>query len=173
MKGWVKALLATLALAVLIHAAVILTLPYVVMGVAMGMDTVGGAAPVNEEFHAPRVDASLRDSPKPSPDLLYTICNFDVSERPLRVTAELPEFYWSFSLYARNADNVFVVNDREVEGSNYEAYVVGPSTQERPPDGANVISSPSDRGLALFRTLIPGEDYFQEAKEVQRQSGCD
>ena len=41
----------------------------------------------NRALHAPRADANARTVVRPSPDLLYTVYVFDVSERPLRITA--------------------------------------------------------------------------------------
>ena len=63
-------------------------------------------------------DENARAIVRPSPDLLYAGCAFDLADGPLRIQATVPrDTYWSLSMFAANTDNFFVVNDRAAKSA--------------------------------------------------------
>jgi len=121
-------------------------------------------------------DAAQRRIVMPSPDLLYAVCRFDLSQAPLRIRADpkLPG-YWSVALYGANSDNFFVVNDRQLAGRPLDLVVTsaGPVPAVLPP-GARRVVAPSARGLVLMRVLVA--DYAAEQATVEparRTLRCD
>ncbi len=184
MKRWLKLGLATLALAAGVHFAVVWAVPrlilrQVISGVSRGVG-------INAALHASKPTAASRDVVLPSPDLLYTICAFDVSARPVKLTATVPDdTYWSLSLYADNTDNFFVVNDRKMAGKSFtvnlveaadsvqtsaEIIAVPPNTDAS--QAAFLVRSPSKRGIALFRILVDREERLGALRDVQKQAAC-
>lgn len=121
---------------------------------------------VNIALPAPRADATARTVVRPSPDLLYTACAFDLSEGPLLITARVPDSYLSISGFAANSSNFFAVNDRDAirdaDGQRQLEVVLSRSADVRVPDGARLVIAPDDRGLVLFRTLIVDEAALPE-----------
>ena len=113
---------------------------------------------INVALPAPRADASARTVVRPSPDLLYTACAFDLSTGPLLISAPLPDAYLSISGFASDSSNFFAVNDRDAitaaDGSRHLAVVLSRSADVRVPEGARLVIAPGDRGLVLFRMLI-------------------
>jgi uncharacterized membrane protein len=184
MKRWLKPGLTTLALATGMHFAVIWAAPRLILRqVIAGVSRRVG---INAALHARRPTAASRDVVLPSPDLLYTICAFDLSTRPIKLTAAVPEnTYWSLSLYADNTDNFFVVNDRKVAGKTVTVDLVGPNSVQASAEpismvattadtsrAAFLVRSPSKRGIALFRILVDREERLGALQEVQKQAAC-
>jgi uncharacterized membrane protein len=104
--------------------------------------------------------------------LLYSVCAYDVSKAPLRISASVPDTYWSLSFFASNTDNFFVINDREVQANPADILLVGPAMSYKNPGNAQVVTSPSSRGVALIRILITDENSIEELTEIQRQASC-
>ena len=88
----------------------------------------------NQTYFPAPVTASSRDIVLPSPDLLYSVCVFDVSQGPVRVTAN-PQLksYWSVALYAANSDNFFVINDRKAGDKPVDLWLVSEGANRRWP----------------------------------------
>lgn len=132
----------------------------------------------NRALPAPRADASARTVVRPSPDLLYTACAFDVGERPLRITAPVPDSYVSIAGFAADTSNFFAVNDAAIapgpDGTRaFDLVLARPGAANLPP-GARVVIAPSDRGLVLFRSLIPRDaDLPRLQREFQAQQRCE
>lgn len=130
----------------------------------------------NVALPTPRADAQARTVVRPSPDLLYTACVFDVSEHPLRVTAPVQDSYVSVSGFAADTSNFFAVNDSALspgpDGKKHFDLVIARSTDAAVPPGAKLITSPSDRGLILFRSLIRRDSDLPLLREFQSRQEC-
>jgi uncharacterized membrane protein len=171
MKKWLLMILATLALAAVFHVLTVMAFPKAIM-VALDWKSKDMGRSSNVLYHQPRVTADSRVVVRPSPDLLYSVCAYDVSEAPLRISASVPDSYWSLSFFASNTDNFFVINDREVKANPVEILLVGPGMSYKSPGNAQVVTSPSTRGVALIRILITDEDRIEELTKIQRQASC-
>lgn len=165
---WVAAALLGAAL---VHVLTIRLLPWAIMRVTMGtMAREGGP---NHAVHPPRVDATARAVVRPSPDLLYSACAFDVSDGPVRVTADVPrDTYWSISMFADNTDNFFVVSDRQTPGEHVELVLAQPGASVTLPPGAIRVDAPTPRGVILERTLVIDEARLRELDAVRRRFTC-
>lgn len=132
----------------------------------------------NIALPAARADASARTVVRPSPDLLYTACVFDLSAGPLHLRTPVPPSYLSISGFASDTSNFFAVNDRDAtvdaDGHRYlDLLLVADASVAAPPD-TRVIVSPSQRGLVLFRTLIPDEALLSQWQaNFQQQQRCE
>jgi uncharacterized membrane protein len=171
MKRWLYRILATLALAALFHVLTVMAFPRAVM-VALAWKAKDRNLSTNVFYHQPRVMAESRTVIRPSPDLLYSACAYDVSKAPLRFSAAVPDTYWSLSFFASNTDNFFVINDREVKGNSADILLVGPGRPYMNPGNAQVVFSPSSRGVAIIRILITHENKLDELTTIQKQASC-
>jgi uncharacterized membrane protein len=122
----------------------------------------------------PATDHTQRRVVMPSPDLLYAACALDLSERPMRIRADLrTPHYSSIALYAANSDNFFVVNDLQArsrlvddaqgrpadgdDGPRVDLVLLGPKPYAQAPampPGARTVTAPSAKGLLLMRVLV-------------------
>jgi uncharacterized membrane protein len=168
---WSRILLLGLAGVVVVHLATVRLLPRVVMGIATaGMARVSG---FNAAVFPPRADSAARTIVRPSPDLLYAGCAFDVRQHPLRIRAEVPrDTYWSLSMFAANTDNFFVVNDRQATSGVIDVVLARAGSEVALPDGAQLVEAPSWRGIVLTRTLVTSEERLPEIDQARRRFSC-
>ena len=121
---------------------------------------------------SPLPDDKARSIVLPSPDLAYVICIYDLSKGPLTVSFNPPDLpYWSVAAYADNTDNFAVVNDRNA-GEMRSLVLVSPSQPTPlPVPDRRTVQAPSDRGVVLFRGLMPNRDTAL-LKQVQSSVTC-
>ncbi len=133
---------------------------------------------INIALPALRAEATARTVVRPSPDLLYTACVFDLSNGPLRITAPVPDSYLSVSGFAADTSNFFAINDSAAttaaDGARTLDLLLNYGTPNAVPDGARLVQVSSERGLILFRMLIPNEaDLPHLTTEFQARQHCD
>jgi uncharacterized membrane protein len=172
-----RKVVAFVVIAALTNVAAVAALPRVINVVVMHQiaKQAGGE---NRALVAPRPDADARGVVRPSPDMLYTACVFDVSERPLRITAPVPDSYVSISGFAADTTNFFALNDAHFPaGANGERILDVILAREPLPAshaGARVVIAPSSRGLVLFRSLITSETGLPRLRdEFQAHQKCE
>ena len=69
-------------------------IPYGVMQIFKSR--MASQANVNTIFHSERATDTARTVVRPSPDLLYSVCWYDLSKGPVRVVSGAPrDTYWS------------------------------------------------------------------------------
>jgi uncharacterized membrane protein len=171
MSGWWRWILATLLVAAAVHVLSVWAVPRVIMWRAMSnIAKVGG---INAMGHGRRPTAASRGVVRPSPDLLYSTCVFDLGAAAgaLRVhAAGMPRTYWSVSLFDAATDNFFVENDRKAgDGVDFVIAAPGKFVDTKLP----VVTAPGPRGLVLFRTLINDETRVAEIDRARRQAQCE
>ena len=118
-------------------------------------------------------DATSRQVVRPSPDLLYAICFYDLSEGPITVPAPVPARYWSLQFYQMNTDNFAgITNQREQAyriGSTAEVMLVSDG-QNAPEFAGEVFTSPTTRGVMLLRASAIGDSL--ESRQAMAASSC-
>ena len=146
------------AAVVAIHLATIWAAPRLIMQVVMNGPHAKTLNMHNQAAFSEPITAASRAVVMPSPDMLYSMCVFDLSKGPVQITAN-PQLksYWSIALYAANSDNFFVINDRQAGDAPVDLTIVpsGPVSWAVPPGskGSKLITSPSTQGFLLMRVL--------------------
>ena len=176
MKILLRRLALFLALAALSNLLTVAALPRLINAYVM-YRIAGLAGGSNLALHAPRANANARTVVRPSPDLLYTACVFDVSEHPLRISAPVQNSYVSVSMFAADTSNFFAVNDAAVkpgvDGRKYFDLILTKDGTGDVPSGVQVITAPSTKGLILFRSLIADEAELDRLqKDFQARQQC-
>jgi len=173
--NWRAALLWFLLLVPVFNTLTVLLLPQAVN--ALVMHRISSGRGINTALPAPRADASARTVVRPSPDLLYTACVFDLREGPLHITAPVPSGYLSVSGFAADTSNFFALNDRQLlpdalGQKHIDLVLVADAATPLPATvsaATQRIVVPSRRGLVLFRLLI-SDDATLPALQQQFQS---
>ena len=93
-----------------------------------------------------RPDENSRGVVRPSPDLLYSACPFDLSKGPLKITAHVPHStYWSVSGFDAATNNFFVRDDQQIAGDSIEIIALRPGMALPPLDNAPAVIHKDER----------------------------
>jgi len=155
---------------------------------AKAMDRVETAAAINTVWHGAPTDETTRSVVRPSPDILYSVCAFDLGEGNVVLNVPWPEdgSYASVSFYDANTNNFAVINDRDdkaerdgIEGTtSIVLFHLAGSALSIPPvsvrDGRDEqIASPTQTGLALYRRVVMGGTSVEDADTGRRGFSCE
>lgn len=162
----------TLVLAAIVHWGTVAYAPTLIMSRVM---SAIGAKGTNQITHNDRATAAARRIVKPSPDLLYSLCVFDVSRHPLKITTAAPtDTYWSVAFYAANTDNFFALNDTQAQGLPATIVLMGQGQTVPPqPEGTRIVTASTSRGIVLFRTLVNDDAREAELDQQRRAAKCE
>lgn len=161
----------TLGLIALIvgYQAVVVSTPFMLMNAAM--KKIGGRTPVNQFAFAPPPSAANQPIVRPSPDLVYASCTFNVSKGPVFVRAEpVPGHYWSLSVFDGRTDVAAVMSDRDTHGGPAQLVIHRRGTTA--PAGWRSVPVDYPRGIALIRVLMSSPDDFANVDAIRRRSTC-
>ena len=171
---WMKIVLATLLLTSVLHVVIALVIPHAIT--AIFMSRVAQQAGTNRVITPPPPTDKSRQVVKPSPDLLYATCIYDVSAGPVRVSIAPPASYWSVSLFGRNTDNFFTINAADIKVGRAEL-ILGSAkdataAKQRFP-AATFVQTPQTTGVLLARILVLDQTNMNAALDAQKSVRCD
>jgi uncharacterized membrane protein len=170
MRRWLLPMLFGLVVAALSWQATLVAAPRVIMRIAVKRIAEAGGG-FNVMNHAPLPGPGRRTVVRPSPDLAYSACPFDLSKGPLLIHVEpVPAPYWSLSVFDQRTDVAFVRNSRDSRGGPIRVMLARPD--QKVPEGEEVIRLPGDRGIALVRILVEDRRRFAGIAYARRRSAC-
>lgn len=170
MKRPVKLALLFAAAAAIGHVGLVMATPHALMRVVMNRASHDGAL-INQFQFGPRTTKDSRGVVRPSPDLAYSTCVYDLSAGPVLLeAAPTPgQGYVSLSVFAANTDNVAVFDMAQFpQGIRFVLARDG----QKVPEGEKVVISPSDRGIVLDRRLAANAELFAAADQARRADKC-
>lgn len=170
MKAWIGAAGVFLAAAAGAHLGVMAGAPRVIMDRAMDGLAPDGAS--NRMVLAPRATAANRVIVRPSPDLAYSVCVFDVAEGPVHLRAAPWDDYMSLALYDADSNNFWRANDSAMGPTGIEVVMVAKGAP-KPETHLPIVVSPTTRGVVLVRRLAPNTDRFAAADAVRQLDLCE
>lgn len=134
-------------------------------------DKMAGRGGWNRFLHAAPTRAEYQPVVRPSPDLLYSSCAFDVSNGPVEiVAAPIPDHYSSISVFDAHTNVVFVRNDEQMAGQPMRILLA--LNGQNVPAGAEVVRLSAPRGIALQRILLADPAEAQRIDPLRRQAQC-
>ncbi len=168
MRYWLGPLALGLVVAAATAWAAIGAIPYGLMQVAMDRLGQGG---INRMSYGNLATPARQPVVRPSPDLAYSSCPYDLSAGPLAIeVAPVPGRYTSLSIFDAATDVIFVRNDVEAGGRPFRIIVARDG--QAVPAGAEVVRTSHDRGIALIRLLLKDPAEIGGLDAVRRQSSC-
>ena len=156
--------------AILGHVGLVVAVPHALMSIAMSRIS-GGDGGTNQFKFGPRTTKDSRGVVRPSPDLAYASCIYDLSKGPLLVTASPSpnQGYASLSVFAANTDNIAALDTSQYpQGIRFVLARKGQPV----PGGIPVVESPSDKGIILDRRLAPSAELFAQVDQARRADSC-
>lgn len=171
-RNWLLPILTGLVVAVVAWQGTLIATPYVLMSAAM--KRIGGAegdGRANVFAFGQMATADRQPIVRPSPDLLYSSCVFDLSEGPVTVEVEpIPDHYWSVSIFDARTDVAAVRSDRDTGGKPAKLALVRKRTEA--PAGYDPVVLNHDRGIALIRILLADRAELPVIDALRRKSTC-
>jgi len=150
------------------HTTMVAT-PDVLMGLAVQrISAVGG---INQFTHAPLATAASRTIVRPSPDIAYSSCPFDLTQGPLLIDAvPVPAPYWSLSIFDSHTNVALVRNGQKADYRPFKLAVVAPGQTTLA--GYEAVHVDGTRGIALVRILIDLPARFPAIDQERRATTC-
>ena len=127
---------------------------------------------INSAFSRDIPNSNSREVIRPSADLLYSGCGFDVTYKPLIITSSLPDSYWSISFFSSNTDNFSTINESIQKGQDVKIYLFGPESEPAMVEDGIIVVSPSNTGLMLFRQFIGNSANLDNLYRNQESLAC-
>ncbi len=168
-RNWLLPLVAGLIAAAIAWQVTLFATPYVLM--AKAMEKVGGRAPVNSFAFGEPSTADNQPIVRPSPDLSYSSCAFDLSKGPLLVdVAPVPGHYWSVSIFDARTDVAAVRSDRDTGGKAVKLALKRFS--QRVPRDYEPVQLAYNKGLVLVRILVSDKTAYPQIDAIRRTARC-
>ena len=169
MRRWALPLLLGLILAVAGYTVMMMQFPRILMSFAT--QRVSKGAGYNAMFATPMATDKARAIVRPSPDLAYSSCPFDVSSGPVLVDVEpVPAPYWSLSVFDGRTDVAFVRNNIEANGQPIRIAIA--LAGQPVPDGMQAVRVKDATGIALIRILVQDRTQFPAIDAARKKSSC-
>jgi len=154
-RRWGPPLLLGLVLAGAAYHVTLVQTPRLLMRFAT--HRVAGAAGYNALYQAPLATADSRAIVRPSPDLAYSSCPFDLSRGPVLIdVAPVPAPYWSLSVFDPRTDVAFVRNNIQAGGKPIRVALIGDSGGPAPTGYEPVLvrATPASRWCVRWSTTV-------------------
>ena len=169
MRRWFLPLLVGLVLAFLGYNVAMAQFPRVLMGLAM--HRVAKGTGYNIMAAVPLATDKARTIVRPSPDLAYSTCPFDLSDGPVLVeVAPVPAPYWSLSVFDEQTDAVYVRNN--IEAGNQPIRIAIAQEGQPVPDSMTAVRVKGSTGIALIRILVQDRTQFAAIDAARKKSSC-
>jgi uncharacterized membrane protein len=159
----ILALLVGLVGAGLLHLVIILSLPSFSERDAYSR-VLGEGPPLRFHSLSARVDAAGLQKTDPFLDL--AVCAFDLSENPVRLTAEGSLPFWSLATFDSASNEIFSINDRTTVGGGLDVLLATPlqatalrKAQPSPLAQSIIVETRAVQGYAVLRAMAPQASY--------------
>ncbi len=129
--------------------------------------------------------AQIKLMPFATAENIVGICKFNVAEGPVKVTAQLPEGFWSFAVYTIRGEQVYAINDTQADTNTFTvemsrdsgllAQIFGGSDDAVDVTGDDIgwrIALKENQGLAVLWMAVADPLLRKEAEDVIKQSRC-
>ena len=168
-RHWIGPVILGGVLGILAWHTTMVATPDVLMGVAVQRISAEGG--INQFTHAPLATATSRTIVRPSPDIAYSSCPFDLTQGPLLIDAvPVPAPYWSLSIFDAHTNVALVRNGQKADYQPFKLAVLAPG--QTAPTGYETVRVDGTRGIALVRILIDLPARFPAIDKERRATTC-
>jgi uncharacterized membrane protein len=167
-RRWIGPIVLALVLGIIAYQLTFVATPAVLMRAAIKRVSIGG---VNRLTAVPLANSASRTVVRPSPDLAYSACPYDLDKGPLAIDiAPVPALYWSLSVFDAQTNAAFVRNNRQANGAPMRIALALPG--QSVPRGVETVRLDDARGIALLRILVVDRAAFPGIDAARRRSSC-
>ena len=177
MIRWLLMLLGGALLGGIVHIATVIILPRTATQDAYSRLTA--VAPVNKVTPLPEPQPGAAIMPLMDPAMAISICRYDLSNGPLKVTVPVSPAYTSVSFYTRTDVAYYAINDRAAGRHAIDLDLMTPEQRAQVPEEEDVtaadrliIESPTQSGLIVLRALAPEPSLMAMARRALANAQC-
>jgi uncharacterized membrane protein len=177
MIRWLLLLLGGALLGGIVHLATIIILPRTATQDAYSRLTA--LAPVNSVTALPAPTPEKAVMPLMDPAFASTICRYDLSRGPMKLTVPVSLAYTSVSFYTDRDIAYYAINDRSAGRRAIELDLMTAAQHAEIPEDENItaadrliVESPTLTGLIAIRALAPDPGLMPMAKRVVDAARC-
>ena len=127
---------------------------------------------INNSFARDLPNPDFTEVIRPSADILYGGCVYDVTYFPLVIETKVPDSYWSISFFSDNTDNFSTINENSHNFGKLKMYLFGPNSIPTKVSDGFIVVSPSNKGLMLMRQFIGDGSNLDKLNEMQNSLNC-
>ena len=161
----------------IVHIATVIILPRTATQDAYSRLTA--LAPVNKVTPLPAPQPGTAIMPLMDPAIATSICRYDLSKGPLKITVPVSPSYTSVSFYTRTDVAYYAINDRAAGRRVIELDLMTQAQHEQMPEEENVtaadrliVDSPTDTGLIAIRALATEPGLMPKAQAAVDAATC-
>ena len=171
-RKWLLPILAGFIASAIAWQGALVATPYVLMSAAMKrIGNADGNGRANVFAFGPMATADRQPIVRPSPDLVYASCVFDLSQGVLLVDVEpVPDAYWSVSVFDARTDVAAVRSDRDTGGKPARLALMRGT--EKAPAGYDSVRLGYDKGIVLIRILLSDPSQYDGVDAIRRKARC-
>lgn len=113
-------------------------------------------------------------------DMAFAICPYDISEKPISISAPLPGTYWAVSIFEPSGRNIYTLNDTQVGTDNFAAVIIqGEAKTAAEEDtskrqgGGIVIHTTEAQGVVVIRAFVEDRAARKSAHRALAETVCE
>ncbi len=112
-------------------------------------------------------------------DMAFALCPYDISEKPISISAPLPGNYWAISIFEPSGRNIYTLNDSQV-GTNHfaalimrgEAKTAAEEDTSKREGGGIVIHTQETTGVVIIRAFVEDRASRKQALATLAATEC-
>jgi uncharacterized membrane protein len=177
MIRWLLLLLGGVLLGGIVHLATIIILPRTATQDAFSRLTP--IAAVNSVTSLPEPTPEKAVMPMMDPAFATSICRYDLSQGPMKLTAPVSLAYTSVSFYTDRNIAYYAINDRSAGRRAIELDLMTPAQHAEMPEDEDItaadlliVESPTLTGLIAIRALAPEPGLMAMAQQAVDGAQC-
>ena len=178
MIRWVLWLIGGTLLGGIVHLATVLALPKTATQDAYAR--IAAISPVNTVVPLPPPSPDGAILPFMDPAFASSVCRYDLTKGPVKLSVPVSPAYTSVSFYTRNEVAYYAINDRAAGRRVIELDLMTTKQRELVPEDEEVtaadrliVESPSDTGLIVLRALAPEPGMTASANRALAAARCE
>lgn len=165
--GW---LLASVVLGGIVHIAAMLVVP------TLAPQSAFSRFETTLQSNFPRVlppaEPGRMPFPFASPDVVYTLCRFDVSTAPVRIASPTRYLYWSAGLYEPDGGNFFHINSAQSSSASADIVLLGRGQEADFGEDAVIVRATHPTGLVILRFFMRDRTMAESLVEKAEGASC-
>ncbi|MBL4870147.1 MAG: DUF1254 domain-containing protein [Robiginitomaculum sp.] len=168
---WIGAFILVAAIA---HMASLRAAPYMIMSKVIRTMADRGM-PLHRFIISSRITPQTQTIVRPSPDLAYSICRFDLANGPIIIKGTMWAGYASLTIFDAQTNAVFIGSldsENPDENSSQNSVILTMGSDVKAAKNIPIVMLKKPTGLALIRRIAPTTALYEQAQLLTKSDVC-